>query len=67
MITYSTSNDRISKVIRQWCRENSYTYSFESDSKEDACCVYPFMIDAPQDAEKDLIERIEKSNKREAI
>ena len=60
MIRYNTSNDRICKVIRSWCRENKYIYKFDDEDKKNTC-IYPFVILAPSDAEKKLIERIRMS------
>ena len=58
MIRYNTSNDKVSKVIREWCKENNYIYSFETDEREREFFVYPFTIVAPSYAEEELIERI---------
>ncbi|MBQ6478246.1 MAG: hypothetical protein IJI44_02635 [Erysipelotrichaceae bacterium] len=58
MIRYSTSNDRICKIIRNWCRKNNFLYSFDED---DRGCVYPFVILAPSHAEKELMERIRRN------
>ena len=59
MIRYNTSNDRISRIIRDWCIRNSYIYSFSDDEKDE--CVYPFVILAPSYAETDLKEQIRLS------
>ena len=58
MIRYSTSNDRVCKEVRDWCRQNNYIYSFDEEDRKTGYCVYPFVILAPSYAEKDLIERI---------
>ena len=55
MIRYNTSNDRICKTIRSWCRENGYIYRFDDNENT---CTYPFVILAPSDVENELIERI---------
>ena len=59
MIRYNTSNDRISRIIRDWCIRNSYIYSFSDDDTDG--CVYPFVILAPSYAETDLKEQIRLS------
>ncbi len=58
MIRYNTSNDRICKIIRSWCKEKEYIYSFDEVGKKNTD-VYPFIIFAPSYAEKELIERID--------
>ena len=63
MIRYSTSNDRKSKLIRNWCRENGYAYGFEDDDKN-SIDTYPFIILAPSYAEKDLLNAIEAETRR---
>ena len=57
MIRYSTSNDRICKIIRSWCRENNYIYTFDDEDKKNID-IYPFVILAPSYAEEELIEKI---------
>lgn len=57
MIRYSTSNDRICKIIRSWCRENNYIYRFDDEDRK-CTDIYPFIILAPSYAEEELIERI---------
>ncbi len=57
MIRYSTSNDRICKIIRYWCRENNYIYTFDDEDRK-CTVIYPFSILAPSYAEEELIERI---------
>ncbi len=57
MIRYSTSNDRICRIIRSWCRENNYIYTFDDEDKKNID-IYPFVILAPSCVEEDLIERI---------
>ncbi|MBR0418035.1 MAG: hypothetical protein IJI66_02575 [Erysipelotrichaceae bacterium] len=57
MIRYSTSNDKVCKVIRDWCRRNNYIFSFE-DTDNKANEVYPFVILASSKAEKELMELI---------
>jgi|GEM_PF-5813173 len=57
MIRYNTSNDRICKIIRSWCRENNYIYTFDDEDKK-TVCIYPFVILAPSYAKKELMERI---------
>jgi len=57
MIRYSTSNDRICKIIRSWCRENNYIYTFDDEDRK-CTDIYPFIILAPSYAEEELIERI---------
>ncbi len=57
MIRYNTSSDRICKVIRNWCRENNYIYTFDDEDKK-CTDIYPFIILAPSYAEEELIERI---------
>lgn len=61
MIRYKTSNDKVCKAVRRWCRENNYIYSFETDSKDKEFYVYPFTIVAPSYMENDLKEQIRKS------
>lgn len=58
MFRYSTSNDRICRIIRNWCRENNYIYSFDEEDKKNMD-IYPFIILAPSYVEKELIERID--------
>ena len=57
MIRYNTSNDRICKIVRNWCRENSYIYRFDDEDNKNSD-VYPFVMLAPSYAERELIERI---------
>lgn len=57
MIRYSTSNDRICKLIRDWCRKNRFIYSFEEKGNKDND-VYPFVILAGSEAEKELMKLI---------
>ena len=63
MIRYSTSNDRKCKMIRNWCRENGYAYSFDEEDKG-SVDTYPFVILAPSYAEKDLLDVIETETRR---
>ena len=58
MIRYNTSNDRVCKTIRKWCKDNNFIYSFETDRNENEHHVYPFKIVAPSYMENDLIKTI---------
>jgi len=47
MIRHDTSNDKIAKIIINWCKENSFAYSFDTKNKERNFYTYPFTIEAP--------------------
>ena len=64
MLRYNTSNDRVCRVIRDWCRENNYYYSFEPSDRDHDFCIYPFRILAPSYAEDGLLERIRSMETR---
>ena len=57
MIRYNTSNDRTCKIIRDWCKQNKYIYTFDVEDRKNID-TYPFVILAPSYAEKELIETI---------
>ena len=63
MIRYSTSNDRKCKLIRNWCRENGYAYSFDEEEKGNVD-TYPFVILAPSYAKEDLLDAIRTEVRR---
>ena len=60
MIYYNTSNDKISKIIVKWCKDNNYIFSFDTKDKERNYYTYPFTIVAPSYQEEDLLKRIEE-------
>lgn len=61
MIRHDTSNDKIAKIIINWCKENGFTYSFDTKNKERNFYTYPFSIDAPFQRRDELMDLI--SNK----
>ena len=63
MIRYSTSNDRKCRLVRNWCKENGYAYSFDDKDRKNTD-TYPFVILAPLYAEKDLLDVIETETRR---
>ncbi len=63
MIRYSTSNDRKCKLIRNWCRENGYAYSFDDKDRKNTD-TYPFVILAPSYVKEDLLNTIRAEARR---
>ncbi|MBQ1533444.1 MAG: hypothetical protein IIZ64_01345 [Erysipelotrichaceae bacterium] len=63
MIRYSTSNDRKCRLVRNWCRENGYAYSFD-DKDQKNTDTYPFVILAPSYAKEDLLDAIRTEVRR---
>ena len=62
MIHYDTSNDKISKVIVEWCKEKNYLFYFDIKDKERNYNTYPFNIDAPSEAKDELIQKIKSAS-----
>ena len=58
MIRHDTSNDKIAKIIINWCKENSFAYSFDTKNKERNFYTYPFTIEAPLQRREELMELI---------
>ena len=56
MIKFNTSNDAICKIVTKWCKENNYHYYFDTKNKDNNDCSYPFVIEAPNNLESDLLE-----------
>ena len=58
MIRHDTSNDKIAKIIINWCKENGFAYSFDTKNKERNFYTYPFTIDASLQRRDELMELI---------
>ena len=58
MIRHDTSNDKIAKIIINWCKENGFAYSFDTKNKERNFYTYPFTIDAPLQRREELMDLI---------
>ena len=58
MIRHDTSNDRIAKIIVNWCKENGFAYSFDTKNKERNFYTYLFTIDASLQRRDELMELI---------
>ena len=56
MIHYNTSNDKQSKKIVTWCKENGCTYSFDTKNKERREFTYPFDLIVPREKIAELKE-----------
>jgi hypothetical protein len=60
MIYYNTSNDKICRLVIEWCKDNNYLYSLDTENKERNMNIYPFTILAPSYQENNLLEKIKK-------
>ena len=58
MIRHDTSSDKVAKIIINWCKENSFAYSFDTKNKERNFYTYPFTIDASLQRRDELMELI---------